>query len=144
MRSLADSLEQNGRPMSYTAISQVENKQRRVDSDELAILAAELDISIATLLTPRNENPEEEIGSAVAPNDTAKAVVNRVYGRVDFLPAWIQESIENAIGAKWRFMMEAARYATELSKNDGDPVKTLRAIVDDLRLYSKNSEHGEH
>ncbi|OFB37895.1 hypothetical protein BA059_17210 [Mycolicibacterium sp. (ex Dasyatis americana)] len=47
---LADLTEEHGRPLSLSALSLIAQKKRRVDVDDLAVIAAALDVSPSTLM----------------------------------------------------------------------------------------------
>nr|WTB30646.1 helix-turn-helix domain-containing protein [Streptomyces sp. NBC_00830] len=51
-RALAERLTELGRPMLTAAISRIERSERRIDVDDLAVFAAALGVSPATLLLP--------------------------------------------------------------------------------------------
>lgn len=130
MRELAQRLTDSGRPMSHTVISQIENKQRRVDIDELALLADALRVSIGALLTPRSESPEDEIGSTPNEHDSAAEVVKRVYGLPDAFPDWVEDAIEEAIEPKWQYRLEGANMATK------ETFENIMRIMDQLQRGS--------
>jgi transcriptional regulator with XRE-family HTH domain len=54
LRGLAKKLGDAGRPLTHSAVDQIEKGKRRVDVDDLVALAVALDVSPATLLMPAN------------------------------------------------------------------------------------------
>lgn len=60
MTQLSARLTELGRPMGVSTLSGVENGGRRVDADDLVMLAAALDVSPASLLMPSATDPIEE------------------------------------------------------------------------------------
>jgi len=61
LRDLSDRLEQMARSMSHNTISEIERGARRVDVDDLMVIAAALGVSPITLLIPATTGPDEEI-----------------------------------------------------------------------------------
>lgn len=128
MRSLADDMAANGHKISHTAISQIENFQRRVDIDELVIIAAYVDASVVALLTPHNNDPNDEVGSAISEHDTAKAVLYRTYRDSPYFPAWVKNEISEANGSSWKYLYEGAQLIGKLGESFGHE-QAMKAIV---------------
>lgn len=63
LRQLADRMAEAGRPITHTAVSDIEKRARRVDADDLVALALVLGVSPSTLLMPTT--PTDATGSAV-------------------------------------------------------------------------------
>jgi transcriptional regulator with XRE-family HTH domain len=61
LRSLAKKLEDVGRPLSHSAVDQIEKGTRRVDVDDLVALALALDVQPSVLLMPRLGDPVEVV-----------------------------------------------------------------------------------
>ena len=59
LRRLATKLGEAGRPLTHSAVDQIEKGTRRVDVDDLMALAAALDVSPATLLMPVSDEDQE-------------------------------------------------------------------------------------
>lgn len=144
MRSLAESMSRNGRPMSHTVLSQIENQQRRVDVDELVVLAGELDTSIVSLLIPRTDNPNEIVGSAMNESDSAKDVVARTFREVSY-PDWVANAIGQATGTTFRnvygvteLIMGMQDELPEVSKDDLFKI-ALKTVV-----FLEDYVNGEH
>lgn len=57
LRTFADRVKETGRAMSPSALSKVENGDRRVDVDDLTVFAYILRTTPATLLTPPEDGP---------------------------------------------------------------------------------------
>lgn len=62
LRQLADRMAEAGRPITHTAVSDIEKRARRVDADDLVALAVVLGVSPSALLVPATSN--EPSGSA--------------------------------------------------------------------------------
>lgn len=144
MRSLAESMSRNGRPMSHTVLSQIENQQRRVDVDELVVLAGELDTSIVSLLIPRTDSPNEIVGSAMNESDSAKDVVARTFREVSY-PDWVANAIGQATGTTFRnvygvteLIMGMQDELPEVSKDDLFKI-ALKTVV-----FLEDYVNGEH
>jgi transcriptional regulator with XRE-family HTH domain len=145
MRSLADEMAANGRKISHTAISQIENLQRRVDIDELVIIAAYLDTSVVALLTPHNDDPSEEIGSAFSEHDTAKMVVHRTYGEGPYFPEWVKDEIDRANGSSFEnpFMSaHAIKKMTDLFKDDEFLAEIVDRATKQIKEDLKDGDNG--
>lgn len=69
LRDLAALLAALGHPISVSAISKVENGDRRVDVDDLVALAIAMNVSPLTLLLPAGRGPSDNtrVGNAVRP-----------------------------------------------------------------------------
>ncbi len=52
LRQVADRMAEVGRPITHTAVSDIENRARRVDSDDLVALALVLGVAPSSLLMP--------------------------------------------------------------------------------------------
>lgn len=128
MRSLADEMAANGHKISHTAISQIENFQRRIDVDELVIIAAYVNASVMALLTPHDDDPDTEVGSAFSEQDTAKAVLYRTYRESPYFPEWVKEEIGEANGSTWKYIYEGAQLVGKLRESFGHEA-TMKAIV---------------
>ena len=61
LRGLAQLTADFGYPLGHSAINQIEKGARRVDVDDLFILAVALDVSPITLLMPRADRPDEQV-----------------------------------------------------------------------------------
>jgi len=59
LRALSTKLGEVGRPLTHSAVDQIEKGTRRVDVDDLMALAAALDVSPATLLMPVGDEGQE-------------------------------------------------------------------------------------
>lgn len=57
LRELASRIQRAGRAISHSAISKIENGERRVDVDDLVVFAYVLDTTPAALLTPPDDAP---------------------------------------------------------------------------------------
>jgi transcriptional regulator with XRE-family HTH domain len=57
LRTFADRVKETGRAMSPSALSKVENGDRRVDVDDLTVFAYILQTTPAALLTPTDDTP---------------------------------------------------------------------------------------
>lgn len=108
MRSLAEKLTEGGFPTSHSVISQIENGGRRIDIDELIILAAKLGISPVVLLTPHTENPSEVVGSSVSSQATAQGTVINLYKISPEVPQWVRDTITDVTGADHQNMIRTA------------------------------------
>lgn len=58
---LADRVQKCGRPLSRQAVTDIESGSRRVDVDDLVVLARALDTSPAALLMPTSYEPDEDV-----------------------------------------------------------------------------------
>lgn len=69
MAQLSARLTELGRPMGVSTLSGVENGGRRIDTDDLVMLAAALDVSPAALLMPPGANDaiEESVPADAVP-----------------------------------------------------------------------------
>src|SRR5271157_3715928 len=61
LRGLSRLLGKAGRPLTHSAVDQIEKGARRVDVDDLMALAAAFDVSPATLLMPPDATQEEQV-----------------------------------------------------------------------------------
>ncbi len=61
LRELSRRLSTSDRPLSYPTLSQIETGARRIDVDDLMVLAIVLDVSPNTLLIPAASNSEESV-----------------------------------------------------------------------------------
>ena len=83
LRGLATKLAEAGRPLTHSAVDQIEQGKRRVDVDDLIALAAALGVSPITLLMPGMLN-----------EDSAKMVeVARCHLSVGRLWRWLRADI---------------------------------------------------
>ena len=64
LRELAARLEGIGRPILLSALSKVEQGQRRIDVDDLVALADALDVTPKDLLVPKGTSDSPELASA--------------------------------------------------------------------------------
>lgn len=74
LRQFAAELSTSARPLSYTTLSQIENGARRVDVDDLVVLAQALGVSPATLLMPGTADPQEQTSATGIPAVKAYAL----------------------------------------------------------------------
>lgn len=145
MRSLAESLSKNGRPMSHTVLSQIENQQRRIDVDELMILAGELDTSVAALFVPHTDDPSEVVGSAISDSDTAQKVVARIFQDSSGYPDWVSTAVGRSTGTMFQNVYGITELITGMKDelpnvNKEDLFKiALRTVV-----YLEDDLHGKH
>lgn len=144
MRGLADEMAANGHNISHTAISQIENFQRRIDIDELVIIAAYVDVPVMALLTPHNDNPDDEIGTAFSDHDTARAVIGRTYGLTPVTPEWVVNAIDLATGAKWRNQLAAIGEASQIISDhyDHDPQVGLELLYGRIAKEQREMNNG--
>lgn len=135
MRSLAESLSKNGRPMSHTVLSQIENQQRRIDVDELMILAGELETSVAAFFVPHTDTPSEVVGSSISDSDTAQKVVARVFRDSAGYPDWVFTAVGRSTGTLFYNAYGITKLITGMKKelpnvNEEDLFKiALRTVV---------------
>jgi transcriptional regulator with XRE-family HTH domain len=64
---LAARLDRLGRPIPLLGLRKLETYERRIDADDLVALAAALQVSPATLLTPPTAGPDATVDTAVGP-----------------------------------------------------------------------------
>jgi transcriptional regulator with XRE-family HTH domain len=74
LRGLSKLLGEVGRPLTHSAVDQIEKGARRVDVDDLMALAAALNVSPITLLMPETSTGEETVQVTGRPPDEAGAV----------------------------------------------------------------------
>src|SRR5690348_9018550 len=67
LRGLSRLLGAVGRPLTHSAVDQIEKGTRRVDVDDLMALAAALDVSPATLLMAPAATPEKRVKATGLP-----------------------------------------------------------------------------
>ena len=72
MRALAEELTTNGRTMSASAISQIENTARRVDVDDLFAIAVALDVTPDLLLMPEAHSGDDRVPSVFGETAAAR------------------------------------------------------------------------
>lgn len=143
MRSLAEAMSANGHQISHSVISQIENGARRIDVDELAVLASYTDTSVTALLTPHSEEPTDVIGSAITPGDSAAAIVARTYKSSPIYPDWVEDAIDTATGSKWRYMHETLTTLDRLRESLGtDDIEMLMTVAAGLATR-KQVRHSE-
>lgn len=117
LRELATRLGDAGRPLTHTALGDVELGQRRVDVDDLMALAVALDVSPISLLMP----PAPRATTKVAATGTGSIRADLLWdwmtaskplqGNVmQFwamaLPSWITEALAKGMGATLAALME--------------------------------------
>lgn len=108
LRGLAKKLGDIGRPLTHSAIDQIEKGDRRVDVDDLMALAVALDVSPITLLMPAGVESDTAVTASGTGEVSAETLWNwcnasyplrgpvlAFYGRA--LPAWEQEPLEPII-----------------------------------------------
>lgn len=61
LRALSERLAELGHPMSTSAINRIENRSRKVDSDDLMALAVALDVSPLGLLLPVDADLSDQV-----------------------------------------------------------------------------------
>ena len=146
LRGVAEELTAHGHPTSHSVISQMENMGRRIDVDDLSRLAYVLDCSVAALLTPHVDDPDEEVGTTAAPDDTARSAVARIYRESPAMPTWIVESVDRVTGAKRRITFAALelveRIATTTGAQDVETAVTL-AYGNVLRQQESSRDRGD-
>ena len=124
----------------------MENMGRRIDVDDLSRLAYVLDCSVAALLTPHVDDPDEEVGTTAAPDDTARSAVARIYRESPAMPTWIVESVDRVTGAKRRITFAALelveRIATTTGAQDVETAVTL-AYGNVLRQQESSRDRGD-
>ena len=105
LRGLAKKLGEVGRPLTHSAIDQIEKGTRRVDVDDLMALAAALEVSPITLLMPadvdrdtlvvatgaRGKVPAERIWNWLNASYPLQGAVMSFYG--DALPVWEHDQL---------------------------------------------------
>lgn len=87
LRGLATKLAEVGRPLTHSAVDQIEKGNRRVDVDDLLALAAALDVTVAALLMP--EPTEEEWDTFTNEVKMADSWVAKATGHPEGVPAKI-------------------------------------------------------
>lgn len=144
MRSLAETLSMNGHQMSHSVISQIENCSRRVDADELVLLATYTDTSVSALFTPRTDVPDENVGDAVFPRATANEVIARNFRQPVDLPEWAQDAIDKYTGARWRYMYQSLQTLDRLRISLGtDDIEMLLTIATGL-VTKEQQDHEKN
>jgi transcriptional regulator with XRE-family HTH domain len=110
LRGLAKKLGEVGRPLTHSAVDQIEKGTRRVDVDDLMALAAALDVSPITLLMPAEVDVSTVVvATGLHEKVTAKRLwswLNASYpvkGAVlafysDALPSWERDQMEKQLG----------------------------------------------
>lgn len=130
MRSLAEVMTTNGHPTSHSVISQIENGSRRIDVDELVVIATYTDTSAVALLTPRTDSPDDIVGDSVFPKASAREVIARNFRQPVDLPDWIEEDIGTYTGTRWRYQYQALQTLERLQHALGtDDIEMLLAIA---------------
>ncbi|WP_291475170.1 helix-turn-helix transcriptional regulator [Corynebacterium sp.] len=153
LRSLAEDMTRNGHPMSHSVISQMEKGARRIDVDELVVLATFTDTSAAALLTPRifdedgtfrDVAPQDIIGDSFHPNATAIEVIARNFRLPPNLPEWIEDAIGTHSGLRWRYQYRALQTVDKLRTPMGtEDIDMLLTIANGLITREQQQHETE-
>ncbi|HWL01680.1 MAG TPA: helix-turn-helix transcriptional regulator [Microbacteriaceae bacterium] len=106
LRELAARVRRAGRTISHSAISKIENGDRRVDVDDLTVLAYVLETTPAALLTPPEDAPAP---TGVPEGDYLDEEVHA------WLRDWTPLTVKGLVWY-WRGQTEAARRHIQLDK----------------------------
>jgi len=119
LRGLAKKLADLGRPLTHTAVDQIEQGGRRVDVDDLVALAAALDVSPITLLMPADADAQTAVeATGIGEGVSALALWNwlnasgSLPGRSlmpflgDALPVWERAQLEAQSGPTMAALMD--------------------------------------
>jgi predicted nucleic acid-binding protein len=90
LRGLAKKLKEVNRPLTHSAIDQIEKGARRVDVDDLMALAVALEVSPATLLTPMGGDDELVDATAVG-----RLTVRELRRRITDTDSELAETVED-------------------------------------------------
>lgn len=138
MRSLAETMTTNGHPISHSVISQIENGSRRIDVDELVVIATYIDASPTALLTPRSETPDAIVGDSVHEKASAREVVARNFRRMPDTPEWVGDAIDVYSGVKWKYLYDSLSTLDKLRDVFGtDDIEMLLTIATGLVTKEK-------
>lgn len=116
LRTFAERIRDTGRAMSPSALSKIENGERRVDVDDLTVFAYILQTTPATLLTP------PEGSSTAAPSGVPDGRFN-----AEEIQMWIQGSAKLTIEDLVRYWKEQYFHAASYA----------RRAEDQLNLYDQ-------
>lgn len=141
VRDLAEELNRLGHPMLPSAITKIENRQRRVDVDDLVALAVALNVSPSRLLLPPHDEPAYKVD--LTPSTTVPRTDAWAWALGEEpLPERLN-GIKAAFNDRWQEYTRATMPHSRVAASLKPVVRAIRLLAREVGQYIADRESFE-